>query len=130
MKQRVILVVDDNLVSRMLPAFILRTFPMKVLECETGDEAMCILAQENVSHVLLDISLSDDCGLDVARKIRQVSHGEVPKLVAYTADARSSQAALLKTNGFESVLLKPIKRSDLLVALGLASPSAHPQEAS
>lgn len=130
MNKRVVLVVDDNLVSRMLPAFILRTFPVKVLECETGDEALRLLTQENVSHVLLDISLSEDCGLEVAHKIRQTPTGEGLKLVAYTADARSSQSALLTSSGFDAVLIKPIKRSDLLSALGLASPLARHPEAS
>ena len=103
---------------------------MKVLECETGDEALKLLTQEKVSHVLLDISLSQDSGMDVANKIRQAQTGECPKLVAYTADARSSQSTLLKTSGFDAVLIKPIKRSDLLSALGFAVPSARHSEAS
>lgn len=130
MNKRVVLVVDDNLVSRMLPAFMLRSLPVKVLECETGDEALRLLTQEKVSHVLLDISLSQDSGTDVANKIRQAQTGECPKLVAYTADARSSQSTLLKTSGFDAVLIKPIKRSDLLSALGFAVPSARHSEAS
>lgn len=124
MNNRVILVVDDNKVSRMLPAFMLRSFPVKVLECETGGQALALLAQHEVSHVLLDISMPESSGLEVAQTIRDMPDYSHVKLVAYTADARTSQMTMMKSTFFDDVLIKPIRRLELLSALSLPVPDA------
>lgn len=124
MTQPVVIVVDDNLASRMLPAFILRPFPLQVVECDCADALWPLLAQHEVSHVLLDISLPGAGGVEVAQKIRAEPKFAQLKLVAYTADARMTQAAWLTAAGFDAVLVKPIKRFDLLDALGLNAPPA------
>ncbi len=121
MKKRVVIVVDDNQASRMLPAFILRPFPVTVLECETADDAWVLLAQHDVSHVLLDISMPGTNGVETAHKIRQEPKFANVKLVAYTADARLGQSAWLESSGFDGVLIKPIKRFDLLDVLHLSA---------
>lgn len=125
MMNRLVLVVDDNVVSRMLPAFILRPFPAQVIECETGQEAMSMLSRHKITHVLLDISLPEASGIEVAHAIRQVPAYSGVKLVAYTADARASQDVTLTSAHFDAVLIKPIKRMDLLVALDLPSPPSR-----
>lgn len=124
MAQPVVIVVDDNLASRMLPAFILRSFPLQVLECETAEAIWPMLEQHEVSHVLLDISMPGAGGVEVAQKIRSDSKFAKLKLVAYTADARMTQAAWLASAGFDAVLIKPIKRFDLVNALDLTAPQA------
>lgn len=124
MENRVVLVVDDNKVSRMLPAFMLRSFPLKVLECETGEEALALLAQHDVSHVLLDISLPESSGLEVAKTVRDMPEYKHVKLVAYTADARTSQTAMMRSTFFDAVLIKPVRRLDLLGALSLPVPDS------
>jgi CheY-like chemotaxis protein len=124
MTNRVVIVVDDNLASRMLPAIILRSFPLQVLECETAEGIWPLLASHDVSHVLLDISMPGSCGVEVAQKIREEPQFANIKLVAYTADARMAQAEGLANTGFGAVLIKPIKRFDLLAALDLTPP--HP----
>lgn len=118
---KVLLVVDDNRVSRLLPSFILQPFfdQVQVLECERGLDAMRLLESKQVSHVLLDISMPGMDGLQVARAI-----GDIPKLqgmciIAYTADVRAMDDLSLKTCGFVEVLVKPLKRDDLLRVLEL-----------
>ncbi len=120
MTNRVIIVVDDNLASRMLPAIMLRSLQLQVLECESAEGIWPLLAQHDVSHVLLDISMPGAGGLEVAQKIRELPQFASVKLVAYTADARMTQADWFVTSGFGAVLIKPIKRFDLLEALDLS----------
>ena len=50
MTNRVIIVVDDNLASRMLPAIILRSLPLQVFECETAEGMWPLLAQHDRSE--------------------------------------------------------------------------------
>jgi len=117
-----VVVVDDNLVSRLLPSFILRRFGLtvQVMECETGLDALRLMEIHQVTHVLLDISMPEMDGAKVAEKIRAVSNYSEIKLIAYTADAN---VTYLKHVGFNDVLLKPLKSADLLLALGLCDSS-------
>ena len=117
-----IIVVDDNLVSRLLPSFILRSFGtfIQILECECGADALRLLEIHQVTHVLLDISMPEMDGTDVAQEIRNVSKYSDVRIIAYTANAQISDVFYLKSIGFDDVLLKPIRSIELLHALGIS----------
>ena len=122
MKNLIVLVVDDNLVSRLLPSLVLHPFShlAQVIECETGEEALRVLASHHVTHVLLDISMPGLDGMQVAQLIREKSKLADVKLIAYTADVAMSNESSLKLMGFDGVLLKPPSGGDLLKVLGLS----------
>jgi CheY-like chemotaxis protein len=121
MKKLMVIVVDDNLISRLLPSFILRPFGMyvQVLECDCGVDALRLLEIHQVTHVLLDISMPEMDGVNVAKKIREISKNSHVQLIAYTADAMLSDQTYLKSAGFDDVLLKPLKSAELLHALDI-----------
>jgi CheY-like chemotaxis protein len=121
MKKIMVIVVDDNLVSRLLPSFILRPFStfVQVLECECGADALRLIEIHQVTHVLLDICMPVMDGVNVVQKIRSVSKYSNIRLIAYTANAQVADVAHLKSVGFDNVLLKPIKSTDLLRALDI-----------
>jgi CheY-like chemotaxis protein len=121
MKKLMVIVVDDNLISRLLPSFILRPFGMyvQVLECDCGEDALRLLEIHQVTHVLLDISMPEMDGVNVAKKIREISKNSHVQLIAYTADAMLSDQTYLKSAGFDDVLLKPLKSAELLYALDI-----------
>lgn len=121
MENLLVLVVDDNLVSRLLPGFILKAFDshIQVFECENGHAALDLLSSLHITHVLLDISLPDLDGIQVAKQIRAIPTLKHVKLIAYTADVNSVLNYRMKSNGFDGVLLKPPCREDLLKALGV-----------
>lgn len=123
MKKLMVLVVDDNVVSRLLPSFILKPFDaqVQVFECESGAEALRMLEIHHVTHVLLDISMPNLDGIQVAQTIRGTSLSSELRLIAYTADAMMTDDRQLLSAGFDEVLLKPLKKESLLNALGLAS---------
>lgn len=118
---RVLMVVDDNQVSRILPGLILRAFStqIQVLECASGGDALRMLESVVVSHVLLDISMPAFDGIEVAKAIAESFPAQGLRLLAYTADVRAMDDAVLKSAGFDAVLLKPLQRDDLLRALDL-----------
>lgn len=122
MKKLMVIVVDDNLVSRLLPSFILRPFGMnvQVIECDCGVDALRLLEIHQVTHVLLDISMPEMDGVNVVKKIRAISKNADVQLIAYTADALVSDVIYLKSVGFDDVLLKPLKSAELLGALNIS----------
>lgn len=121
MNKLLVLVVDDNLVSRLLPCFILRPFGalVQVLECDSGMDAIRLMKTHHVTHILLDISMPNMDGIKVAEEIRLQSKNSTLQLIAYTADAQVVSAQRLKSMGFNDVLLKPINSADLLKVLGI-----------
>lgn len=122
MKKIMLIVVDDNLVSRLLPSFILRSLDLhvQVLECENGAEALRLIDIHPITHVLLDISMPKMHGLEVAHQIKSNPRRVNLKLIAYTADAMSADVSQLQLLGFDDVLIKPVNRERLFVALGLS----------
>ena len=125
MKKVTVIVVDDNLVSRLLPSFILRPYgsAVQVLECESGLDALRLIEIHQVTHVLFDISMPEMDGSKVAQKIREVSKYSDIRLIAYTADVLAYDVTFLHAVGFDGVLLKPLRSSDLLLALGILDSS-------
>jgi CheY-like chemotaxis protein len=122
MKKLMLVVVDDNLVSRILPKFILRSLDLhvQVIECETGAEALRLIEIHPVTHVLLDISMPKMDGMDVAKQIKNNPKTSQIKLIAYTADAMSAHMSQFKSSGFDELLLKPLHRESLFKALALS----------
>lgn len=122
MKKITLVVVDDNLVSRLLPKLILRSLDLQVqvLECETGADALRLIEIHPVTHVLLDISMPKMDGMDVAKKIKVNPKLSQIKLIAYTADAMSAHMSQFKSSGFDELLLKPLHRESLFKALALS----------
>jgi CheY-like chemotaxis protein len=122
MKKIMLVVVDDNLVSRLLPKFILRSLDLhvQVLECETGADALLLIEIHPVTHVLLDISMPKMGGMDVAKQIKANPKLSEIKLIAYTADAMSVHTSQFKSSGFDEVLLKPLNRESLFKVLALS----------
>lgn len=121
MNEKTIIVVDDNLVSRLLPSFILRSLSraVQVIECESGVDALRMLEIHQVTHVLLDICMPNMDGVFIALKIRAMPECSKIRLIAYTANAQMADIVYLQSIGFDDVLLKPIKKADLFHALNI-----------
>ncbi len=66
-----ILVVDDEASVRSLLAATLRTADFEVLEAESADQALRMLAHEPIDAVLLDRMMPDMDGIEVLRWIRR-----------------------------------------------------------
>jgi CheY-like chemotaxis protein len=115
--QKTILVVDDNGSNRLVPGLILRPFGFTVLETASGQEAIDLLPHVLVSGVLLDIQMPGLSGLEVLQRIRSDPRHQETKIIAYTAYAGTADVGGLIAQGFDAVLLKPIKSIDLINAL-------------
>lgn len=112
-----ILVVDDNVISRLLPGLILRPFGWSVYESDGGLDALEKLKTLKVSSVLLDISMPHITGLDVLKNIRSNKDYDELVIVAYTAFATDDDVSNFKKNGFDEVLIKPLTSRKLLELL-------------
>lgn len=114
-----VLIVDDNEVNRKLPLAILRLQGMTVDECSDGESALAFLQNHRVDCILLDVSMPGISGIEVCRRLRGDPRHQGIRIVAYTAHAYATERSEILDAGFDALLVKPIRREDLLGALGL-----------
>lgn len=113
-----VLVVDDNASSRRHMVDMLARMNFSVASADGGDAALQeVQAAEarNEPHdvILLDWQMPDMNGVDVARRIRQLNLSRPPHLCLVTAFGREHLFAEAKTQGIESLLVKPVSASGM-----------------
>jgi len=101
-----VLIVDDNEAAADLLQELLVLQDHKARCTYTGQQALDVAASEVFDAALVDLTLPDFPGTEVARQLRATARGEPPLLVAisgYSADEASVSAGL-----FDHHLQKPI----------------------
>ncbi|MDM0013914.1 response regulator [Variovorax sp. J22P168] len=101
-----VLIVDDNQAAADLLQELLVLQDHTACCTYTGQQALDMAARENFDCALVDLTLPDFPGTEVARQLRAGARGEPPLLVAisgFSADEATSAAGL-----FDHHLQKPI----------------------
>ena len=81
-----ILIVDDEEVLQDVLTALIRQEGHHPICCATGQEALTVLAQEEIDLVLLDLMLPDMNGREVMRRIRQSDPDQVVVVItAYSS---------------------------------------------
>ena len=112
--QIVVLVVDDDKISRMLPSMLLRTYDVTVIECDNGADALKYMESNDVDYMLIDISMPSISGVDLLKRLSARSKSNETILIAYTADVNFGDIDYFRMLGFHYLLTKPIAADDLL----------------
>ena len=105
-----ILVVDDEQVLTALVADHLEREGFCVVEAFDGPAALDLARWCNPDAVVLDLGLPDPDGLEVCRRLRELS--DAPVLILADWDAEESKVLALNL-GADDVLDKPFSRSEL-----------------
>lgn len=117
-KSKKILVVDDNPINRLVPGLILRPFGYEVYEASDGSEVMGHLCAQPIDLVLLDLSMPEMTGPQALRLIRSLNDNRrALPVVAYTSIEGEGHVVELLGLGFDHVLAKPAKSTQLLQKL-------------
>jgi two-component system KDP operon response regulator KdpE len=131
-----ILVVDDD---RAILTTVRRNLEVRgyvVLSATRGGEALRQLAAEEVDLVILDLMLPDIDGLDVLRRMRQMS--ETPPVIVLSAKVEGPTKVEALDSGADDYLTKPFDMEELLARVravlrressrGLRQPALRPFE--
>jgi len=112
----VVLLVEDNIVNRMIGAEMLKSYGLEVLEAEDGAMAMTALEHQKVDLVLMDIQMPVLDGYAATRQARarerRLNLPRVP-IVALTANAFEEDAAQAMAAGMDGHLSKPYSRAQI-----------------
>lgn len=118
LKGRTVLVVDDTAVSRVLGADILSTSEMKVLEAESGEQALQQAELHAVDAFLLDIRLPDMNGIELCRALRAMPrYRDTPIIFVTAIDQREVLQWALEA-GADDFIQKPLHAMVLRKRLG------------
>jgi PAS domain S-box-containing protein len=123
------LVVDDNAANRAILCQNLRHWQMHAEEASGGQEALDILqaaAKRGVRYdfVLLDVAMPGMDGLEVLRRLRDDPQLSALKVIMLSSLQHQELRNMMKREQVATYLTKPLRREELLRALG--APSRQP----
>jgi two-component system cell cycle response regulator DivK len=112
-----ILVVEDNDMSRKLVRDVLTVKGYEIVEAETGEEGVGLAQERRPSLILMDIRLPGIDGIQALGRLRaEVATRGIP-VMAMTASVMTNDRQKVLDAGFDSFQSKPIKIKDFVAAV-------------
>jgi signal transduction histidine kinase/DNA-binding response OmpR family regulator len=119
---KTVLLADDDPTILNLSSAILNKFKIPHLTFTNGPDLLEFFYNNQDVFIFLDVHMPGMSGLDVCRKIRRFSgHNHDLKVYALTAQALPDERQSILNAGFDDMIVKPFKESDLLEALSQAT---------
>jgi PAS domain S-box-containing protein len=120
-----VLIVDDNATNRLILNELLLSQGAETHETGGGSEAIAEFARAGDSGrpyglVLLDCRMPEMDGFEVAERLRAHPADHRPIILMLTSDHLSPQRARLAECGIDSLVVKPVRRAELLQAISTA----------
>jgi PAS domain S-box-containing protein len=113
LKDKKILVVDDNVMNRMVATLILKEFGVIISEAEDGDEAVKYLLNNDCDLVLMDLQMPVTNGYTASEIIRQKLKLDLP-IIALTANVIKGEKEKCLKVGMNDYLSKPFDEDQFL----------------
>lgn len=111
MKQKNILVVDDEQKILEVVASFLESQNYTVFQAENGAKVFEIFEKENISLIILDLMLPDITGEEICKKIRKISR--IP-IIMLTAKVEENNLLEGLEIGADDYITKPFRLKELL----------------
>jgi len=109
-----ILVADDNRVTAMMVAHLLREAGHEVLSARDGDEALRLAARERPDLLVLDVLMPELDGFEVVRRLREDPALEPIPVILLTGKSQQQDLELGLAAGADEYLVKPFRPVQLL----------------
>lgn len=119
MKNKYILVVDDDAFNIKLTNMILERWGIKVDVALSGNAALALIFKNEYDLILTDIHMPDMSGIELTQKIRamvDINRASVP-IVAITANIMKDELDHYMKSGMDDYVLKPYREADLFLKL-------------
>ena len=113
LKNKKVLVVDDNDMNRLVATTILENYGTRIFEAANGKEAVDFLRGRSVDIVLMDIQMPVMSGLEASLLIRKEISPNLP-IIALTANAIRGENDKCLAAGMNDYLSKPFDEGTLI----------------
>jgi PAS domain S-box-containing protein len=110
---KIILVVDDNEMNRLVATTILNNYGAETVESANGKESVDYLTNNKVDLVLMDVQMPVMNGFEATDLIRRSISRSLP-IIALTANAIKGDNEKCLDAGMNDYMSKPFKEEDLL----------------
>lgn len=123
------LLVEDNLMNKILVREILTLNGYDIIEAKDGLEAIKLIAEYKPDLILMDIQLPEMDGFTATRIIKANSLTKDIPVIALTASAMKGDEEMILSSGFDGYMAKPIDVKRLIDLIndtirGKAAPSS------
>lgn len=122
----VILVVEDEPALVALIRYNLEQEGFDVVETESGEEALLIVAERNVDLALLDWMLPDISGIEICRRLRRSADTAGLPIIMVTARGEESDRIRGLNTGADDYLTKPFSPGELIARIHAVLRRARP----
>ncbi|HEY8189174.1 MAG TPA: response regulator [Micavibrio sp.] len=109
------LIVDDSRVVRKVAARIAADFGFSCQEAEDGDQAFAMCSEMMPDAIILDWNMPVMSGLEFLEKLREMDHGDHPKVIFCTTENDRTHVQRALRAGANEYVMKPFD-SDILHA--------------
>lgn len=109
-----IVLVEDNVMSRRLAQFLLKSEGYIVYEATNGKEALELVKAHLPDLVLMDLQLPELDGFSTTRMLKQDATTKDIPVVALTAYAMKGDAERASEAGCDGYITKPIDKKEFL----------------
>jgi signal transduction histidine kinase/DNA-binding NarL/FixJ family response regulator len=117
-----VLIVEDHRESRELLCALLKEVGFLVSVVASGEDALHELASSQFDLVWMDFRLPGIDGSEATRRIRALPGGERIRIIGLTASVFTSQRNQLLAAGFDDVVCKPFRPSEIFAAMARLLP--------
>ena len=108
-----ILIVEDNEMTRMLLRDVLSAHGYRILEASSAEDGLVLARAERPQLILMDVQLPGMDGLAALRALRTMPETTGTPVIAVTAFAMKDDRERLLSAGFDGYLEKPVNVRDL-----------------
>jgi DNA-binding response OmpR family regulator len=109
--RRVVLVVDDEAITRDVVGAMLELDDVEIHTAHDGESALTRAAEISPDLVLLDVTMPGVDGFEVCRRLR--ANASAPRVVMLTALADDLSRRTAAEAGADAYLVKPFSAADL-----------------
>ncbi len=124
LKDKQILVTDDNELNRLVASIILQNYGAQVTESANGSNAIELIKKRSFDVVLMDIQMPGINGFDATRTIRKSGYNH--PIIALTAQAIKGEREKCIAAGMDDYITKPINEEEFLDMLDKWIKHSHP----
>ena len=117
MANELIVLIEDNEKNRKLARDVLTHQGYRVVEAESAEDGLALIARERPALVLMDIHLPGIDGIEALRRLRADAGTRDIPVLAVTASAMTHDRQKILAAGFDGYQSKPISVRPFLAAV-------------
>ena len=117
MANELIVLIEDNEKNRKLARDVLTHQGYRVVEAESAEDGLALVARERPALILMDIHLPGIDGIEALRRLRADAGTRDIPVLAVTASAMTHDREKILAAGFDGYQSKPISVRPFLAAV-------------